>query len=62
MFGGIDKRVLATGSRRDLEAMVGRVAEVVHQGGYVPGCDHNIPEDVPFESYRYYRQLIRAIG
>ncbi|MCC7261679.1 MAG: hypothetical protein IT369_04060 [Candidatus Latescibacteria bacterium] len=62
MFGGMDKRVLATGSKRDIEAMVSRVGDVVREGGYVPGCDHNIPEDVPFENYRYYRQLINGIA
>ena len=62
MFGGIDKRVLATGGKREIEEMVGRIAGVVREGGYVPGCDHNIPEDVPFENYRYYRQLINTIG
>lgn len=62
MFGGIDKRVLATGGKQEIEAMVGRVAGVVREGGYVPGCDHNVPEDVPFENHRYYRQLIDAIG
>jgi uroporphyrinogen decarboxylase len=61
MFGGIDKRVLAAGGKREIAEMVGRVAGVVREGGYVPGCDHNIPEDVPFEHYRYYRQLINAI-
>jgi uroporphyrinogen decarboxylase len=61
MFGGIDKRVLATGGKAEIEAMIRQVAGVVRDGGYVPGCDHNIPEDVPFENYRYYRQLIRAL-
>ena len=62
MFGGIDKRVLASGSRQDIKEMVARLEGVVREGGYVPGCDHNIPEDVPFDNYRYYRDLISAIG
>lgn len=62
MFGGIDKRILATGGRREIEQMVNGIADVVRQGGYVPGCDHNIPEDVPYGNYRYYRDLINALG
>ena len=62
MFGGVDKRVLASGSRQEIAKMVAGLADVVCQGGYVPGCDHNIPEDVPFGNYCYYRELIRAIG
>ena len=28
------------------------------EGGYVPGCDHAMPPDIPWENYLYYRELL----
>ena len=30
------------------------------EGGWIPACDHGIPPDVPFDNYRYYRDLVIA--
>ena len=32
------------------------------RGGYIPTCDHGVPEEVPFENYMYYRQLMKQYG
>jgi uroporphyrinogen decarboxylase len=54
--GGIDKRVLAQGPR-EIEAFLQRVIPpLVARGGYVPTCDHGVPDDVSFENYVYYRK------
>ena len=29
------------------------------RGGYIPTCDHGIPEETPFENYMLYRQLMQ---
>ncbi len=34
------------------------VPAMVARGGYVPTCDHGVPDNVSLESYRYYRQRI----
>lgn len=54
--GGIDKRVLA-GSREDIDAMLERIFPAMkRRGGYIPTCDHGVPEEVSFENYLYYRK------
>ena len=55
MFGGIDKRVLAQG-REAIDAHLGRILPVMRErGGFIPTCDHGVPEEVPYEDYLYYR-------
>jgi hypothetical protein len=60
--GGIDKRALAAGSsliRREVQ----RVAPLIEAGGYVPGCDHAVPADVPLADFvEYTRLLARLTG
>jgi hypothetical protein len=31
------------------------------QGGYIPLADGRVREDVPFENYVYYRQLLERV-
>jgi hypothetical protein len=60
IMGGLDKRALA-GSRTDIEGEIARAERVVRTGRYVPGFDHLIPPDVPWESYRYAAELTREV-
>ena len=54
--GGIDKRVLASG-RDAIDRMIDRIMPTMKKrGGYIPVCDHGVPEEVPFEDYVYFRQ------
>ncbi len=62
MSGGIDKRVLAK-SKKDIDAMLQRIIPVMKErGGYIPTCDHGVPEEVSLENYRYYRKRIVELG
>ncbi|NLF40313.1 hypothetical protein GX586_12780 [bacterium] len=55
IFGGIDKRVLAQG-KREIDAMVERIIPAMRaRGGYIPTCDHGVPEEVSLENYMHYR-------
>jgi hypothetical protein len=55
IFGGIDKRILAQG-KAPSTAMVERILPVMRaRGGYIPTCDHGVPEEVPYENYLHYR-------
>lgn len=57
--GGIDKRILASG-RDAITREIRRILPVLKaRGGYIPECDHGVPEEVPFEDYLYYRRLLR---
>ena len=61
LTGGIDKRVLAAGPDaidRHLEAIV---PAMVRRGGYIPTCDHGVPDDVSFANYMHYRKRMMEI-
>ena len=62
MSGGIDKRILAKGTAaidRELE----RIIPVMRaRGGYIPTCDHGVPEEVSLENYRHYRKRMLELG
>ena len=60
--GGVDKRAIAKGGRV-LRDEIERLAPVVQAGGYIPGCDHGVPADVPWDNYvEYCRLLARVTG
>lgn len=54
--GGVDKRVLARGPRA-IDEMIDRIFPVMRaRGGYLPTCDHGVPEEVSLENYMYFRK------
>lgn len=54
--GGIDKRILAT-SKDAIDREIERIMPFMKsKGGYIPTCDHGVPEEVSFENYMYYRK------
>ncbi len=62
ILGGIDKRVLATTKAeidRHLEYILPAMRE---RGGYIPTCDHGVPEEVSLENYKHYRKRCVELG
>jgi hypothetical protein len=56
MTGGLDKRILAK-SKEAIDEMVDRIFPAMQaRGGYIPTCDHGVPEEVPYENYLHYRK------
>jgi uroporphyrinogen decarboxylase len=54
--GGFDKRIIAKG-KEAIDREIDRIMPVMkHRGGYIPTCDHGVPEEVAFEDYMYYRK------
>ena len=54
--GGIDKRILAE-SKGAIDREIERIMPVMKKrGGYIPTCDHGVPEEVSFENYLHYRK------
>ena len=54
--GGVDKRELARG-REAIDRLVDRIFPPMRErGGYIPTCDHGVPEEVDYEDYLYYRE------
>lgn len=60
ILGGLDKRVLADG-RTAINREVERAAGMVPQGRYIPGFDHLIPPDVPWDNFEYAASRIREV-
>jgi uroporphyrinogen decarboxylase len=63
LMGNIDKRALRDGcTKKDIEKEVmSKVPQLVEAGGFSPMVDHAVPPDVPFESFRYYVDLIHDL-
>jgi len=58
IHGGIDKRLFA-GSREELDAFLDQLLPVMKaRGGYIPTCDHGVPEEANFENYVHYRRRV----
>ena len=58
MSGGIDKRMIAEGGdalKRHLDYIMPAMRA---RGGFIPTCDHIVPEEVSFERYMEYRALM----
>ena len=54
--GGLDKREMAKG-RDAIDRMLERILPVMRErGGYIPTCDHGVPEEVKLSDYIYMRK------
>lgn len=61
IIGGLDKRALATG-RDAIDREVDKAWAMIRNGGrYIPGFDHLIPPDVPWDNFKYAAEKIRAV-
>lgn len=58
MIGGYNKLVIAQG-KEAIDAEFARILPVIKQGGYLPGCDHQLPPDASLENYCYYSKRLR---
>lgn len=62
IFGGIDKRVLAKSKKEIDEHLEYILPTMRKRGGYIPTCDHGVPEEVSYENYLYYRKRCLELG
>lgn len=61
IMGGLDKNALAL-DRAAIDGEVEKAAWMIANGGrYVPGFDHLIPSNVPWENMRYAAERIQAV-
>jgi hypothetical protein len=60
--GGFDKRILAK-DKDAIDREVDRIMPVMKKrGGYIPTCDHGVPEEVDFDNYCHYRSRMKEFG
>ena len=62
MWGGIDKVELTKDKAAVEREVRAKVPFLIGQGGWIPGIDHAVPPDVPYENFLYYRKLVCDIA
>ena len=60
LIGGFNKLCIAEG-RVSIDKEFDRLLPVIRQGGYVPGCDHQVPPSAPLENYIYYIKKLKEV-
>lgn len=54
--GGVDKRILAQGPAA-IDRMIDSIFPVMQKrGGFLPTCDHGVPEEVSLKNYLHFRK------
>jgi len=61
IIGGLDKIKIAKGKKQIDSELESKVPEMLKYGGYVPCADHNLPPDVSWENFKYYRNRLAEI-
>ena len=62
ILGGINKREIAAGRERIDAELIKRVPGMIPKGGYIPMFDHQVPPDVSWEDYLYYRRRLKELA
>jgi len=57
---GVDKRKMAAGGQ-GMEVELSRLAPVIRDGGYIPGCDHGVPADVSWSDFLEYSDRLAKL-
>jgi hypothetical protein len=61
LIGGIDLDALRKDKAAIRKEIEEKVPPLIADGGYVPLADGRVREDVPFDNYAYYRQLLERV-
>ena len=61
LIGGIDLDSLRMGKEAIRREIEDKVPQLLADGGYVPLADGRVRQDVPFDNYAYYRQLLGQV-
>lgn len=59
-IGGFNKLKIEEG-KEAIDMEFERILPVIRQGGYVPGCDHQVSPGASLENYRYYIGRLKEI-
>ena len=58
--GGLDKECMAKG-KREMDAELEKARRLIPSGRFIPGPDHFVLENVPFENYEYFMRGLKDI-
>ncbi len=62
ILGGINKREIAKGREAIDAELAARIPGMVSRGGYIPMLDHQVPPDVSWDDYLYYRKRVAELS
>ncbi len=57
---GVDKRCIAKGGKV-IEDEMRRLEPVIKDGGYIPGCDHGVPNDISWDNFVKYGRILAEL-
>lgn len=60
MVGGFNKLCIAAGPEA-IDREFERLLSVIRQGGYIPGCDHQVAPSTSYENYQYYIRKLKEV-
>ncbi len=60
MLGGLDKNALAK-TKKEIHTELDKAQRMLAKGRYIPGCDHLIPPNVPWENWKYFVEALRKM-
>jgi uroporphyrinogen decarboxylase len=60
IWGGVDKRALASGPVA-IDTELARLHPLMTEGGYIPHTDHSLPPDISFQNYIYFMKKMSEI-
>jgi hypothetical protein len=61
LIGGIDLDALRRGREAIRREIMEKVPPLLDSGGYIPLADGRVREDVLYENYLYYRELLADV-
>jgi len=59
-IGAFNKLKIAQGQEA-IDSEFERLLPVIRQGGYIPGCDHQVAPSTPFENYLFYIDRLKEV-
>ena len=59
-IGAFNKLCISEG-KEAIDREFERVLPVVRQGGYIPGCDHQVAPSTSLENYMYYIKRLKEV-
>jgi uroporphyrinogen decarboxylase len=62
ILGGINKVEIAAGPDRIDAELERRIPGMISKGGFVPMVDHQVPPDVSWQDYLYYRKRVAEMA
>jgi len=61
MLGGINKKILINGSKKEIDDELEKISLLIKKGGYIPHIDHSVSQDAEWESFKYYREELNRV-